>query len=151
MSRTLAICLGSLIVVTPLLSQADVYKCTTNGSVTFSDMPCGNDAKPMELNVYMPPAELVAKANKQTQDIEQNLAASKKKHQIEALHSEIETKKLKRDNELGMLRSKKKLAANNLAGATWENSISAEMQAVTLRYQSEIDALNTQIAALQSK
>ncbi|MFM4976318.1 MULTISPECIES: DUF4124 domain-containing protein [Aeromonas] len=151
MSRILAIWLGSLTVAAPMFTQAEIYKCTNNGNVTFSDIPCTNNAQPIEVNVYIPSDDIVAMANQQTQDIEQNLATSKKQRQIDTLHSEIETKKLKRDNELRLLKSKKGLAANNLAGATWENSISAEMQAVTLRYQGEIDALNTQIAVLQSK
>ncbi|GJA53293.1 hypothetical protein KAM348_07160 [Aeromonas caviae] len=151
MSRMLTILLGGLIAATPLYSHAEIYKCTINGSVTFSDIPCTNNAKPIEVNVYIPPEDIVTKANQQTQDIEQGLATSKRLRQIDTLQREIETKKLKRDNELRALRTKKGLAANNLAGATWENSISAEMQAVTIRYQGEIDALNSQIAALQPK
>ncbi|MFM5797821.1 DUF4124 domain-containing protein [Aeromonas caviae] len=151
MSRMLTILLGGLIAAAPLYSHAEIYKCTINGSVTFSDIPCTNNAKPIEVNVYIPPEDIVTKANQQTQDIEQGLATSKRLRQIDTLQREIETKKLKRDNELRALRTKKGLAANNLAGATWENSISAEMQAVTIRYQGEIDALNSQIAALQPK
>lgn len=113
MSRMLVICLGSLMAATPLLTQAKVYQCTTNGKVTFSDIPCGYGMKPMELEVYMPPAESVAKAKKQTQDMEQNLATSQKQHQIDVLHREIETKKQKMEQELGALKSKKAQATNN--------------------------------------
>jgi len=135
MSRMLTILLGGLIAAAPLYSHAEIYKCTINGSVTFSDIPCTNNAKPIEVNVYIPPEDIVTKANQQTQDIEQGLATSKRLRQIDTLQREIETKKLKRDNELRALRTKKGLAANNLAGATWENS----------------NALNSQIAALQPK
>jgi len=151
MSRILTIWLGGLIVAAPMFTHAEIYKCTNNGNITFSDIPCTNNAKPIEVNVYIPPEDIVAKANQQTQDIEQNLATSKKLRQIDTLQREIEIKKLQRDNELRSLRDKKGLAANNLAGATWENSISAEMQSVTLRYQGEIEALNSQITALQPK
>ncbi len=41
--------------------------------------------------------------------------------------------------EIELLQAKKGLAKNNLAGATWEESLSTEMNAVTARYRSEIE------------
>ncbi len=41
--------------------------------------------------------------------------------------------------EIELLQAKKGLAKNNLAGATWEESLSTEMNALTARYRSEID------------
>lgn len=41
--------------------------------------------------------------------------------------------------EIAYLRYKKLYSRNNLAGATWEESISTEMEAVTSKYKIQID------------
>ncbi len=43
------------------------------------------------------------------------------------------------DAEIELLRAKKGLAKNNLAGATWEASLSEEMQAIVSRHKVTID------------
>lgn len=151
MSRTLAICLGCLLAAASLVAQSAVYRCTANGKVTFSDIPCSSDAKPMEMGIYTPSAEMAATANERTQAIEQNLATGKKQRQLEALRHEIETKKQKMNNALTMLRSQKAQTANRQYGDVEESTLPAEMQSVKLRYQGEIDALNAQIAAIQAE
>ncbi|QSE75742.1 DUF4124 domain-containing protein, partial [Aeromonas media] len=40
MSPVLIISLGCLVAVTAPAARADVYQCTRNGQVTFSDIPC---------------------------------------------------------------------------------------------------------------
>lgn len=41
--------------------QAQVYKCSSGGAVTYSERPCDSTAKPMDLKVYTPtPAERIA-------------------------------------------------------------------------------------------
>jgi len=135
----------------PSAASADIYKCTKNGQVTFSDMPCAPAAKPIEVQVYMPSDDEAARAQERANNVQQELASNSKQRQLAALDREIEIKNNKLNNELDALRFKKTRAANNLAGAAWENSISAEMQAVTLRYQNEIEALNKQRAALLAK
>ncbi len=62
------------------------------------------------------------------------------------------------DSELARLRNKKRFANNNLAGATWEQSISEEMIAVATKYdsairdaQENIDQLRTEKKQLQKE
>jgi hypothetical protein len=53
------------------------------------------------------------------------------------------------DREFEALRNKKRLANNNLAGATWENSISSEMTAVATRCDSKARELELQLETLK--
>ena len=53
-----------------------------------------------------------------------------------------------RDAKLAALRDKKSYANNNLAGATWEKSISDEMQAVAQRYNADIANAREDLRAL---
>lgn len=66
-----------------------------------------------------------------------------KERHIASLRSEMNA-------ELDVLRSKKAMANNNLAGATWEQSISAEMSAVVSRYDARIRSLEGEVARLQA-
>ena len=42
----------SIVLLAPALSQAAVYQCKVNGQTVFSDQPCGDDAK--EINIKPP-------------------------------------------------------------------------------------------------
>ncbi|MGU5715694.1 DUF4124 domain-containing protein [Aeromonas taiwanensis] len=90
MSRTLVISLVCLVITVPPVARADVYQCSRNGRITFSDIPCSSDAKPLPLHIYTPPPEEVEKAIKQTRDIEESLANSQKQREQEAARKEEE-------------------------------------------------------------
>lgn len=51
----------------------------------------------------------------------------------------IAQRNVQMEGELAELRRKKGLANNNLAGATWEQSISSEMQAIVQKYKTMND------------
>ncbi|MNK73791.1 hypothetical protein D3C87_932900 [compost metagenome] len=148
MSRILAICLTSLVLTAPLVTQAAVYQCTVNGRVSFSDIPCSGDAKPMDLRVYTPPVEAVAEASKQTQEIEKNLADSQKQRQIDALRAEMETKKLQMNREIAGDNNEQR--ATTTETSDLEGRVrSPRRQAVARQYQNEMEALNKKINTLQ--
>lgn len=149
MSRTQAICLAMLMAASPL--SAEVYKCTVNGSVTFSDIPCTGDSKPVPMNIFTPSAEEVETANKRTQQIEDNLATSKQQHQIEALRAEVASKQQQMNGDLGRLGSNQAQGESGQTDYIGERSRSAERQSITRRYQNEIEALNKQISTLQKR
>lgn len=90
MSRTLVISLACLVITIAPVARADVYQCSRNGRITFSDIPCNSDAKPLPLNIYTPPPEEVEKAIKQTREIEESLANSQKQREQEAARKEEE-------------------------------------------------------------
>lgn len=151
MSRALALCLGTLIVAIPLSLQAGVYQCTVNGKVTFSDIPCTGDAKPMDLRIYTPPAEAVAEASKQTQAIEKDLATSQKQRELAALQAEVEAKKQKMNGEITKYNDQLTGVTPSQTGDGKGPRSAAEMKAATRQYQSDVEALNKQISTLQQK
>ncbi|MEM6582713.1 MAG: DUF4124 domain-containing protein [Pseudomonadota bacterium] len=119
----------------PAFAQADFYNCTNDrGATVFSDKPCGADADKQTVGHAVETGErpndsaawATISADKKTRDIE-------------------------RDQKLAVLKNIKRYANNNLAGAQWEQSISAEMQAVTDQYTAKIDAKKREIERLEER
>jgi hypothetical protein len=54
------------------------------------------------------------------------------------------------DRELAALREEQSKAKNNLAGATWQQSIATEMTAVTNKYQLKIQDAQHRLDAIKS-
>ena len=59
--------------------------------------------------------------------------------QISDTEAAINGRNAAMNNELAALRSRKQFANNNLAGATYEQSLSSEMQAVAAKYKAMND------------
>lgn len=133
-------------------AYADIYKCTDGkGHVTFSQMPCAPDAKKITVETVQPTedqAKATSEANNQNRKI---IKESRDERGMEAAHKKVQALIDMRDAELNTLRVKKGLAANNLAGATWEKSISDEMQAVNQRYNADIEAARQHVRDLESE
>lgn len=64
---------------------------------------------------------------------------------------EIDGYRAQMDRELAALQYKKSQANNNLAGATWEQSISTEMQAVSEKYRTKIQIARDRIVDLRQR
>ena len=129
---------------------AAMYKCKDKwGKPSFSDKPCGKDAE--EVTVKQPTTygyedksgdwESVKRANRE-REIER---------QIDARQKKIKNYKRAMNKKLAKLSHKKKFAANNLAGANWEVSISEEMKAVTDKYNSLIEYEKSEIENLRKQ
>lgn len=146
-----------LMIAAALLSghvQAQVYKCTEGGKTVFSDKPCGQDARVVEMKpasgavgdqsgidaaartrAYVEESDRTVKRRMLSQEI------GRKEHELKGVQDAL-------DKEMAALRNKKQYAANNLAGATWEASISQEMQAVTASHEGRIKRLQAEIDRL---
>ena len=72
------------------------------------------------------------------------------KDQIAGLENDIEQRNRRMQSELDGLRYRKSFANNNLAGATYEQSLSTEMQAVTSRTRAQNDVDFERIRALRA-
>ena len=70
-------------------------------------------------------------------------------YEIENLERRIANRSEQMTREMDSLRAQKSRANNNLAGATWEQSLSTEMQAVAARYKVMNDVDQEQIKALR--
>lgn len=72
-------------------------------------------------------------------------------HQIQISQQRLSELRIELDRELQKLRAQKARAANNLAGAIYEQSVSNEMTAVKDNYSAQIDAEKDKLADLRAK
>lgn len=70
---------------------------------------------------------------------------------IENAQSNISLFRSQMEREMSMLRDRKNYSNNNLAGATWEQSISTEMQAVATSYETKIKIEQSKVRQIQSQ
>lgn len=130
------------ILVTPVALHAQIYKCSNKGITIFSDQPCGQTQQTVTLDAISTmeglTEEKIRKAGKKTKEV-------LLKDQIHRAQEKIKALRTKMKRELAYLRYKKLYSHNNLAGATWEESISTEMEAVTSKYKIQINLLQEEI------
>lgn len=151
--RTL-IPLAALLLALPAAAQ--VNKCVIDGKTVYQAAPCPQGAKAATLKYRHDIAEDDAKAaredflarEKARQTADRRLSIER---EMSALERQIERYQKDMDAELAALRNAKGAAANNLAGATWEQSLSTEMQAVTTKYQTKIKIAQDKIATLREE
>lgn len=161
----------TLVMALGMLSQPSMamYQCTaSNGRVSYQDTPCvGDGVKENRLEIKSPapatppqpnPNEASAQpsAPTETQRLRaqsDRLSKERRLHELVELHipgaqARIRAAANNCDARLKAVRKQKNLAQDNLAGATWEQSISTEMQAIATqcateqtRFQTELDRL----------
>lgn len=160
----------AIIAVVIMPAEAQVYKCTVNGSIAFTDKPCDDTAQPLKVrpaaghNAPAPP-ELTAPTSGPTNpapptanaanEREAYAAEASKAAKKRAINDKINRKKNRlialrqaRDRELAALQNDQSRANNNLAGAAWLQSISQEMQAINGKYDTEMRMVQTDIDQL---
>lgn len=150
-----AAALASLLTAGP---AAAVYKCQVNGETVFSQTPCAADAEKVEVKVHRPSEGETKAAEERANWLREENAAMRADRksrdaaiEIAKLEREIEGYQVQMDKELAALRGQKARANNNLAGATWEQSIATEMQAVVDKYSTKIKINRDKIAALREQ
>lgn len=135
---------------------AAINKCLgSDGKTVFQDAPCTGAGETIIVKpargASIPPSTATtpsasgatadASSMTEVQRIESKIAKSQKdrrKIDLEARfvpdsYQAIGIHRAQCEAELRSLQSKKRLASNNLAGATWEGSISSEMSAIATR------------------
>lgn len=151
MMKTLAVLIATTALAAPAWA---VNKCTgPDGKVVFQDAPCAGKGERIDVrpasgasSVVPRPAAPAASAAApapmtEAQRLEGVLASSqaqRRRTDLEALlvpqaKQAIDRNRSQCDQEMQGLRARKAAANNNLAGATWEASLSQEMQAVATR------------------
>lgn len=136
-------------------AEAEIYKCERDGETVFSQTPCAPNAQEVTVKVHTPDPEAAKLAAERAEATNEAVDTSMERRRIEREISDLEDRirgyERRMDSELTSLRLKKTRAANNTAGATWEQSISDEMSAVTSRYQTKIDSAQRQIDRLRDR
>lgn len=147
-------------------AHGQVYKCVgPNGTTIFADAPCASGAKPIDVRpaagryVEQSPTESNAAAEPSGSSAAPSLqkradtAARRRglQNQIDFQERKIGAKTDEMNAKLDELRYRKRYANNNLAGATWEQSISQEMNAVSASYETELKSMRDELARLRSE
>lgn len=148
------------------VAQAGIYKCKVDGAVVYRSSPCVKEGK--EIRIKSAPASApVPRMDDRDNDRPEGTGKEstrqseraylvqreidKKNRKIEKHNKNIKRYRKRMRSELAALKRKKGYARNNLAGATWEQSISTEMRAVTEKYQQMIDSEKYDIDVLKDE
>lgn len=152
MRKSLVLC--CLLVALPAAAQ--VNKCVVDGKVVYQAAPCKTGTQKA---VIMPRHDIAEDDAKMAREKFLEADGARKQRdkkasvddQIAWNERQIAEYQKAMDAELAALKASKTQAANNLAGATYEQSISTEMQAVTAKYQTKIQAAQEKIKSLRKE
>lgn len=148
-----------------------VNKCTIDGQVVFQDAACpgkGGVIKVRPASGSAPPPAVeattegdqpVKKPLTEAQRIESKVKTSQDSRRkadlerriIPGTEGDLQRNRAQCDREYQALQAKKSNANNNLAGATWENSISSEMSALATRCDTRNRDLRADLEKLQAE
>lgn len=151
-----------LVMLTAPHAFAEMYKCSENGKTVFQEHPCKGGGGEIKLKPQSgeapppppagnatagqtPPGDRLSAQQAQLASMEKSRKSREIEFQIRASEREIRDLEREQERELEALREKKAYARNNLAGATWQQSISTEMQSVVERYKTRIGMVNSRI------
>lgn len=146
-------------------AAAAQYRCVgAGGAVSYQQTPCAPGqqgdkvtikpaagAAPSPSAAVSSPMTAGQREARWVQTMEQDRKRLAIEREIQELSDRISARTAAMDAEVEALRSKKTMARNNLAGATWEQSISTEMQAVMARTATANDADQSRITRLRAE
>ena len=140
------------------LASANVYKCDIEGVITYSQIPCNHDAQITEYTTEQLSSTSQAQTNKSAEEAHttmDRLSGSIKKRDLRIAINRLKSDKARlqsqRDNKVAKLKSAKRSANNNLAGAVWEDSLSEEMAAIAVQYDTDVRAVDAEIDRLNDE
>lgn len=143
---------------TAAASANQIHVCTdADGKKSFQQQPCPQGAK-AETRTYeksepvaAAPDNRLSTDNPTYQTIKNNNRRLELERNIKKSERKVDELESRRSRELAALRNKKRYANNNMAGATWEQSISTEMQAVSERYSSMIETERDELKRMREE
>lgn len=134
------------------VEATSIYKCVNEiGRVEFSQAPCAKDAKKLTVTVPNIGTEGSTAAREMLKKVEDANRPREIDNEIKDLEKNIAKFEKAMDADIQRLKDQKKYASNNLAGATWEESISTEMSATVASYRAKIENARAQIKYLQEE
>ena len=144
----------SIALITPVAGHAAVYQCKVNGQTIFSDQPCGDNAKEIEVKAPALSGGGSMLGDNGAEFLEHRDRKNKVAdidRQIDRLEDQKKRAQRNMDEAFRSFQNKKSRANNNLAGATWEGALADEAEVMRERYQSEIDDVNGEIDRLRDE
>ena len=162
MDRKLLVLIMAML-ATPV--TAEVYKCADG---KYQADPCDEQSQPLDLSgvgSFVSQSGDVAaidevssssdKSDIKTADKKQSFSDYLRKQELERKIKNLEKDKKKafisRDKKIAQLRSNGNRANNNLAGATWQQSLAQEMTAVMQQASTEVESIDREIASLKDE
>lgn len=148
----------SLLLVTlilPFSANAAVYQCADG---KYQADPCDENSHPVDLSgvgsVVKGPdiahASAVIHSDKK-QEISDFIDKQRISREITKLENDRKLIIDQRDKRIVALRNDRSYANNNLAGATWEQSLAQEMSAVAQQADTQVASIDRQIEQLRLK
>jgi len=154
MSRHL-ILISLLGVIAGGTATAGVYKCVVDGKPVFSQIPCAPDAEVVNLDIVKPTAEQQDASAERLANVRatQSDAKRERDRELALRQAEREVRRLEaaRDRELAEIERKRGHAANNMAGAVWEQSLATDKQTVVAKYSPRIEAAQQEVRRLSEQ
>ncbi|SQH76931.1 conserved protein of unknown function [Shewanella benthica] len=130
----------------PGMAMSEVYQCADG---VYQADPCDDGTEALDLSHV---GSVVANNNKLDKQKSQRYFNNQQVER-DINHLELQRKKAikKRDNQLSALRNRGRWASNNLAGATWQQSLAQEMSAVNQEADTLVSTIDRQIAQLRTE
>jgi len=142
--------LTAILICSAPLANAQIYKCTDeDGKLHYSDKPCAKDAETVQIEDNTSGVSLGKSGD--WSKVNESIRAREIERAIDRHQDSIRRLQNARDRELATLRAKQRRAANNLAGATYRQSLATEMQAVSEDYNSRISMEREAIQDLRAQ
>lgn len=150
------ITLAALCLLASVPAAAQVNKCVVAGKVVYQAAPCKSGTQQAVIQPRSDVSEAAAQANREKFLADDKVRQTNNRRAriddaITALARDIDAYQKAMDVELAALQARKAQANNNLAGATWEQSIATEMQAVTAKYKAKIETAQERIKGLRAE
>ena len=141
------------------VASANVYQCEVDGVITYSQLPCSDNVTVTTYSTKDTTLQSTAQSGtvageSATATIDRLSKSVKKRNMriaINRLKSDKARLQSQRDNKIAKLKSAKRSANNNLAGAVWEDSLSEEMAAIAVQYDTDVRAVDAEIDRLNDE
>lgn len=128
------------------MAHSEVYQCSDG---VYQADPCEGVTEALDLSHVGSVVE-----NRNKPDIK-NIKTFVNNQQVEREITRLEKQRKKaidkRDRQLRNLKNSRRRAMNNLAGATWQQSLAQEMSAVTQQADTLVSTIDRQIAQLRTE
>lgn len=142
------------------VGASEIYKCTTStGKTVFSDAPCKTGDTVSTLSIAAPKASQTdtegTQARQRLNDAAHSMFVTRRQGELKAAirdgEQQVISLQKSMDVELFALRTSTRYSNNNLAGATRDQAIMAEIEAVSKQYQLKIDAAKARVQSAKDE
>ena len=135
-----------------MAAEKRMYRCQQGDAITFSEEPCGPDARELDVHYDTPAPAEAADAQRRLQAQEASAAAAAdaagREQRIEGLEREIEDLRVERDRAVEQLAAERQRGTEDRADDTFRERKRAEMKTVIDRYNTRIEAKQIELQQL---